>query len=465
MRARSLLIGALAVIFYAGAATAQNRPLANTRLPAHPEIVLPIPLGESAPQVFQLVLQRAGVPHGIEFALKESDPADLDLARRPVRTMRLNGLRLRNALDAIVREDPRYDWQEVNGQIIVRVATLPGSSALDSRIERFAVSEATLTEALAALALTLNPNRAKPTVGTFGVSLEVLPASNAPATTQRGDPLRASFSVEDATLLDILQALCRRYRSSSWSVQYAEAAAGPEHATIGLFGGATGAFVLSEEADRLAARRREGLVIPSFGPVASALSLYSDSMKVLIGTELLEEPVSEGPTAGQHEIDLTGMPETTAVASIVALDSRYVWEDAGGIYSVRPAPHAVPVRSLLDTQIDSFVLTDATAEAALSALVERLGPITGGSEGRGGVRGLDNAEHARRVTEERARTFSLALQQTTIRAALNALCRAHGALSWTVRPYTSAGKIRYSFTLRSYNGWSFGKDVAFSNVP
>lgn len=458
MIARAVLVGATVGLLWPANAPAQTAT-ADAVLGKLPEIVLSAP-GQSAREILPRVLRAAGVQFGLERGPRDADSMPIDFGRPPVRSFRLNGLTLREALDLIVREDPRYEWQEVNGRIIVRVGAFRGLGALDALVERFEVNRASYAEALAALASTLTPGRQAPAPRTFGVAVRVdvgpgVVAEPAPSSRSR----RISVALAGTTVVEILEAIARAHGALSWIVDYDASGVGPEHASFTFLEGPMGATVRTPEAERLALEDAKRLVLPTFWSIATALSLYGDTARVRVGMEGLHEdaprPLGEGPL-----VDLTGLAADAAIGRIVALDSRYVWESAGGLFNIRPAPHAAPRPSLLDTPIESFSVSEVTAEQALEALVRSFGPVRGGGSGGGGVRGLTERERHRLMNEERARAISLTLQHTPLREALNAICRAHGALSWFSRSYSSGrDTIHHSFTLRSYNGWTVGKTV------
>jgi hypothetical protein len=71
---------------------------------------------------------------------------------------------------------------------------------------------------------------------------------------------------------------------------------------------------------------------------------------------------------------------------------------------------------------------------------------------------VDEKEQRRRIAEGRAKTISLTLANSTLREILNAVCRTHGTLSWSLRPHGGpAGQRTYTIALESYDGWSASK--------
>jgi hypothetical protein len=132
-------------------------------------VVLEMPPGDMTFNVIGRVLQTASVPHGIEQAPHTADAAPIDFGRRPSRVVRLDGMPVGEALDTILKEDPRYEWTETDGRILVRAAAARGG-ALDTRVGRFAVTDVSFIDALTALVRAIDPLRPRPDVMRFGLS-------------------------------------------------------------------------------------------------------------------------------------------------------------------------------------------------------------------------------------------------------------------------------------------------------
>lgn len=449
-----------------GAAMAQPLRAADAIVRSGRPVVLEVPPGDMTFNVIGQVLQGAGVPHGIEQAPRMADVAPVDLARRPSRVVRLDGMRVGEALDTITREDPRYEWTEADGRILVRAAAARGG-ALDARVDRFALTDVSFLEALSALVRAIDPSRPQPDVMRFGLSLEAGGQKPAPADGSRGaeprigaDERLITLAMDGATLRDILDAIAQAHGELSWSVAYDPGGMRVEDATIWLGGRGVAAMAPSAHAEREAARMRDRdrIIVPIVGSLQGMLSLYTQRARVRTGIELLSDS-APALFLDVPRLDLTDVPPAAAIARIVAFDSRFDWVDANGIFNVRPKTEHAAGPSMLEQPIETFSVTEVTAEGALDAIGRLLGAVSAGAgSGQGGLIDVDEKEQQRRIAEGRARTISLTLANTTVRGILNAVCLAHGTLSWSLRPQPARdGRRTYTIEFESYDGWSVSR--------
>jgi hypothetical protein len=450
----------------AGAAQTTSRTAAERVVNAdgHP-IELPLPPGSAAFNVLRRVLDSAGVPYGIEEAPSPQDVEPIDLAPKPDRVIRLDGMTVGAALNTIVQHDPRYEWNENGGRILVRAGSVRGSSALDARLERFNVSRVSFIGGLQALVRAFDPARPQPAIYRFGVKPGVGDRTDrqTPTTRQSADEgLLFTLDVANATVLDILEAIAAAHGRLSWSIQYDGAEAGIEHATISMMGEEASAVAASVRASREIARSHERVLLPVRRSIGMMLSMYSQRAGVPFGFESLEG-IPLDLSAPGTTLDLTGLSRDVAVRRIVDLDSRFEVEDVGGIFNVRPKGNGTGDGSWLDARVDSFEVNDATIDGVFGALAQALGAIeTGRAGSEGGPFGVtDPQEQRRRVLESRARRVSITLGSATVREILNEVARAHGSLSWTVRPATPAqGPRAFDVGFESWDGWSASRTLS-----
>jgi hypothetical protein len=435
---------------------AQERRAADAILgSAGRPIELEVPVGTGTFRVIQQVLDAARVPYGVEQAPESRASSPIDLASQPARTLALDGSSVREALNAIVREDPRYEWSEANGRVLVRAASARGTSALDARVERFAVRDVSYMEALGALVRGMDATRPQPTGGSVGMSMD---ADRAPPSAKRpagGHDRRITVTLARTTVLVVLEAIASAHGGLSWLVRYDDGESGFDHATIFMMGAGSLAMASSARAAIATARARDRLIVPVRRSLGMMLALYSRHARVHTGVELLEAATLD-PIVDASPLDLTDLPPDIAVSRMVALDSRYEWQDAGGMLNIRPRPDHGARPSWLDQRFDSFSVSDATVEGVLDAIAQLLGAGASGSgSSESGVPGLDAHEQRRRSVEGRARRIGLTLGNVTLREILNAICRTHGTLSWQVRPQPSRGAARaYAIEFESFDGWS-----------
>jgi hypothetical protein len=106
-------------------------------------------------------------------------------------------------LDALVANDPRYEWRVVDGTIAVRPVTAWGDAGnpLFTLVPDVELQDATMTTAVRAVTSALSVYRADMTIG---------------------DSKTVSFSVVHGTALDLLAALVKAHGEYAWSLDAAE---------------------------------------------------------------------------------------------------------------------------------------------------------------------------------------------------------------------------------------------------
>lgn len=80
------------------------------------------PKTDGSPVVLRTVADVAGLAYAARLALG-LEMAPPDETRAPVDAATLTGLTVRDALSAVIARDPRYDWREVDGVIVIRPLT------------------------------------------------------------------------------------------------------------------------------------------------------------------------------------------------------------------------------------------------------------------------------------------------------------------------------------------------------
>lgn len=319
MQAGRPVVIAVLVAMPAAAMMAQQGKAADAIVRSPTSVMLEIPPRDTTFQTIQQVLQMADVRHGIEQAPPTAETAQIDFGRRPDGTVILDGITVREALDRIVREDPRYEWGESDGRILVRTIGTRGSGALDARVAQFAVTNVSFIDALAALVHAIDPLRPAPAVIQFGLTLEIggseaRPGITRPAGTEprAAGPRNAdgqkliTLALGEATVLEALDAIARAHGELSWSVHYDVGGERFENATISLTGRTLSARAVSANAEREAIRMRDRhrIMIPVIGPLDRMLMLYVKRARIQMGIELLPENgrpvVSRCASAGSH---------------------------------------------------------------------------------------------------------------------------------------------------------------------
>lgn len=225
-------LSCIALVFAALVAPAAVPELADRRVPDRPEIAFDLPVdSKKAINVLQRALIAAGVPSGIEQAPQGSDPEQF--SRRPVNPkLRFNGRSVRDVLNDFVEFDPRYDWREADGRILIRTQTTRGSdSLLQTRLPDVEFRSLPLPEAMISL---------------FRIALSREHSYMTVHLTEGEAPLnrRVSIRLRNPTFLDALNAVSRAGGSLSWTVSYAGNRATGDRAQISLVATDT-AYVLS----------------------------------------------------------------------------------------------------------------------------------------------------------------------------------------------------------------------------
>ena len=235
---------AVTVILAASLAYVTSPDLADRRVPERPEFAFDLPVdSKRAVSVLQLALIAAGVPSGIEQAPQGSDPQRT--SRGPGRTkLRFNGRIVRDVLNDFVAFDPRYEWREADGRLLIRPQTTRGTDGLlQTRLPDLELRNVPLPDAMirfSGMALTREH------------SYMTVHYRQGETRSER----TVSVLLRHPTVLEALNALSRAAGSLSWTVSYAGYGATSDLAQISLIATDT-AYVLSP-ARKLVIDRRPG---------------------------------------------------------------------------------------------------------------------------------------------------------------------------------------------------------------
>lgn len=442
------LLAAAAIALSPGGGASPVQSLGDTVLPAEPAIVLELASrGQGTFELIQRVVTSARVPFGLEEAPAAAPPAPADLDVVPAGSVRLSGQTVRTALDRLVQSDPRYEWHEAEGRIMVRGASLQGKGVLDLRVQRIELKNASLKDAVSALVRAADPGRKDVPVLSARLIAGVDPA---PAEAET-----VSLATGDGTLLDALTALGRNPRIS-WAIQYA-GSSDLQGMSLALSVAGAGVVAVAPRI-HLVDNKPRPVRVYAVPTILTAYGLYSQQAKVQIGVELPAEPSDRGPGGRGSMIDLTGMSAVDAVDRITQLDRRLAWSEAGGVFAVRPRPDLV-AETPLDAVVESFVAKEETVDALLLRIASLLGgSVTGRSSGSSARPGFE----ANMEREALARPLSFALGRTTIRRVLDTLCTTQGTLSWSVQPIAVSSGVLVNVQVGSWDGWSISRSLQLS---
>ncbi len=375
--------------------------------------------------------QTAGVPIGFEGLV----PLD-----RPL-SIRATTRKLRDVLDAVIAADPRYEWREDDGVIVVRPveAWNDQASALNNGVEGVKLEDVVASDLFPVLARLLG-------VPTTHLAL--------------GDTRR--FSVEtpgNSTLLHTLNAMVRAHGSLSWAFLPSSTSNTDFPTAVTLLVGGTGAGVgipasamtremtccsglsgspltatapaASESPlgpavtgrraiggersrlDRIVGTRPDGrpLVVHAIGVSVNELAA---AVHLPMGLERLPPSERQGfPRPGFDGATLTGMTLQAALDMLVAIDPRYEWRDLDGVIVFRPVQAWREPLSPLYRTVREMRLEDTTMAKVLGAFTSRVGA----------------PEHTLNSFPD-TRTFTVDAPQGSVLDLLNGIARSHGELCW-----------------------------------
>jgi len=142
----------------------------------------------------------------------------------------------------------------------------------------------------------------------------------------------------------------------------------------------------------------------------------------------LTVPLVDFAKPAESAVTLTGLTLGDALDTIARHCPRLHWSEQDGLIVVRMSNRD----SFLNRPMRRFDLTAAPPRAALEALIRVLAPGRVSAEGVAGVASTSATVDAQLPPRE-GRDVSLALADVTVLDALNAIARANGALTWSVR--------------------------------
>jgi hypothetical protein len=223
MSRTAILIAALLV---PAVTLAQSESISRT---IEHDIVIRSPFPCQIPGLFILIAMELKVPAGVE-GVPEQCPDGTAPVKVTGRTS-LRGMTVREALDTLVRFDPRYRWGESDGVIVLRpiAAWENRDHFLHGSVPEFVVSNDDIAGALAAVLTALGPWRV-------------------PGGWQTPhDDRRFSVTLGATSIYEALNAIVKAHGEVAWRVSYCQPPTLLEHATIGFFGvdGTTGNWALS----------------------------------------------------------------------------------------------------------------------------------------------------------------------------------------------------------------------------
>lgn len=394
-----------------------------------------VTLSELTGQQVAILGRAAGVPMGFEGVLPRAPRFSIRATRRPLRAV----------LDALIEADPRYEWREDAGVIVLRpiAAWADDTSPLHAALEGLTLDNITAGDALDVLARMVGVRPPSIGLDTRRFSLQVRPG---------------------ATWLEALNAIVREHGALTWTI----APSNPYRAefplgimlNIGASGvgfGVPADAVLSRDIlvsrpepvpessilDRIVGTGHLGEPIRAHTVNQQLARDVADAVGVPIGFESLRaaEPrawLSDG-------VSLSGMTLQQALAVLVALDPRYEWRDANGVIVLRPVNAWLASDNPLFQLVPAVQLQHVPASKAIAK-----------------VSALLSAPHQTEFPDTRA--FSVDVPRGTLFDLLNAISRAHGELSWAWEEIPADEKNLISQGLRHRITFSVRRGVAHGHA-
>ena len=384
------------------------------------------------------VLRSVGAPFGFEKvgALNEFT---LAINRLRPKEVKVSGLALRAALDAVVAADPRYAWRYVDGVVVMRPIAAwndPGHP-LARLVPPVRLDHATGGQAVDAL---------KEATGHPGPPVNAFP--NTP-------PLTLSF--DGGRLVDLLQAIVKAHGEMAWSLDGSVLpSTDPEHWTfrpslwlhspLGT-GMAINGALLEPEApippgifmqgdssagpDAAAARDRLDMVLPpsvtqihakGITHLASSLGVPSGFEEAGAFVEFVSKPfrvpkegISTDPPR-EFMVEVSGLTLRQALDAYVAADRRYEWREMDGVVVLRPAASWGRSGHPLAAAAGAVRLRDARISEAFDAL----------------RRAVESTRQPPALPFGDERRISVDFPGGSVLQLANAIVRAYGRLSWSL---------------------------------
>jgi hypothetical protein len=171
-----------------------------------PFLVVP-PLPTESDDVILAIARQARVPMGLELAPETAFGRATPWLQREVRDrtkVSLAGMTVRDALNTVVQNDPRYSWTQKNETFVVRPvnAWTDPDAPLNRAIADFSMEDTELDVLLARIAVLLGMSYVARE--RFGV----------------GPLRRVSVNVPSGTILDVLNTIVTEHGSMSWEVRF-----------------------------------------------------------------------------------------------------------------------------------------------------------------------------------------------------------------------------------------------------
>jgi hypothetical protein len=379
----------------------------------------------------------ARVPIGVELA----GPA---IAQQHI--IMATGTKLGVVLDAIVAADPRYEWREDAGVIVIRPrqSWIEGNPILDLPVAGIQRKEMQAID---------------------GVLLLRQLFEQRGAANGLDDPKHFSIDLPPGRLFDVLNGIARAHGSLAWMLQPPNRRQrSPAYVylitnrsgvgvsvpvsilqqphVLGLGLTARQAWPGNDSRpllDRIVGSTRDGEPLILTG--IAFLPALADAVGVPMGQQLVP-PTDPAVIGLSMSVAATGLPLGTVLAAIVAQDPRYAWREMDGVIVFRPKAAWDNADDPLSEGIDAVRLNSVPIDEAIGVVLRAF------------------ASPAERPDIADRRRITVHLPPGTRLELLNAIVKAHGELSWEWRelpiPIPSFPELKHSIGFQLFGGGGFG---------
>jgi len=443
---RRFVFGVLLTALVGAAISAQAQTAPLQRKIEKPQAVHAPPqvCGGEAPWAVFKMGETAGVLTGAERVPGRCAPPDFSNTE----VVQLQGLTVEAALNKIVAIDPRYEWRERHGVIVIRpvAAWAAADNPLNLEIAGFASRDRNMRGALDAFSALV-----------FG-----LPPSAKPNREEPTEYLRRTFIVttKAGPAIDALDDIIRAHGALNWMASYRRKPASGDTLSVLMFG--FDGVGTSESGHSPDSTAEEEIVDDPLQRIVDndfevRLPLHACSVPATVGQIVKRHQVPAGieylpescpPTsprgASTPSVSLAGMTVAAALDKLTELDPRFRWVESNGLAVVRPVSAWGDAKNVLNFTSASFAVDKVNLDVAMSAIVSGLQEKPREAKGEG-VR-----------TNQGSKPLSVKTGPTSVGGALDAIVRAHGDGWWEVRPFSGDHGMRM-LSFQTFDGshiWS-----------
>jgi hypothetical protein len=386
--------------------------------------------GSEAPRAVMRLGEAAGVLTGAERFPGTCNSVPLPHEE----IVQLQGLTVEAALTRIVEIDPRFEWRERNGVIVLRPveAWSASDNPLNNEIGSFATRDRNSSGAL----------------DTFIANERI---ATKPDYEDKAELLRQKFNVQSTKrpAIDALDEIIRAHGAMNWVASYIKRPASRESLRVSMFP-FDGDGAPAQPRDRISSPEEDPVDRSPFERIVDtdfelSLPVHACSVPTMVGliakrhrvpagiefpTEACPASQARGATRPASVVSLGGLTVREALNKLVEADRRFRWVESNGLALVRPVAAWGDEKNVLNFTSTAFEVKDANLDQAMSAVVSALQSRPRDAVGDG-VR-----------SNQGSKLLSVKTGPTSVGEALDAIIRAHGEGWWEVQPFRGSPAMR-----------------------